>query len=621
MTASEEPSDRMKRVTAATLRAVAQSPKLEVAYANDSKALTATTVQLITPSRMISIAERSRLRGEADQLAVKLRYHNPALAPRSQPQSAVAKAVFDSLEQTRCEILGAQDMVGIKTNIDAALNHDYRRKGYDRMAERTDQTMAEMVRLYLREVITHQPPPESAQSLMQLWRPWLQQRLLPATIERLAEKIGNQVAFAREIRQLLVSLELETAEDALREESDDAPNQDGAAEDQENESETDEDAPPDESAAGESETSIDQSDDDAANSGEPDEEDIEEGETSDKMGSDEPPPQVNNNDPIAAGLAAYRIYTREYDEIVEATELCEEEELEKLRKLLDDQLKPLQSVVGRLANRLQRRLLARQQRSWEFDLEEGILDAARLTRVILQPSHALSYKREKETNFRDTVVSLLIDNSGSMRGRPISIAAMSTDILARTLERCAVKVEILGFTTRAWKGGQSREAWLKAGKVPQNPGRLNDLRHIIYKAADAPYRRAKMGLGLMLREGLLKENIDGEALLWAHSRLVTRPEQRRILLVISDGAPVDDSTLSVNSNNSLERHLRDVITMIERKGAVELSAIGIGHDVTRYYSRAITLTDAEQLGGALIEKVTELFDDDAVATQGGRRRQ
>jgi len=303
----------------------------------------------------------------------------------------------------------------------------------------------------------------------------------------------------------------------------------------------------------------------------------------------------------------YRIFTTAYDEEVPAGALCDEEELGRLRSYLDQQLVHLQSAVTKLANRLQRRLMAQQSRSWEFDQEEGLLDAARLARVIVNPAHSLSYKVETDTEFRDTVVTLLLDNSGSMRGRPISIAAISADILARTLERCGVKVEILGFTTRAWKGGQSREKWL-ADSRPPNPGRLNDLRHIVYKEADEPWRRARKNLGLMMREGLLKENIDGEALLWAHQRLIGRVEERKILMVISDGAPVDDSTLSVNSGTYLERHLRQVIAWIEARSPVELIAIGIGHDVTRYYQRAVTIMDAEQLGGTMVEQLAGLFD-------------
>jgi cobaltochelatase CobT len=309
-----------------------------------------------------------------------------------------------------------------------------------------------------------------------------------------------------------------------------------------------------------------------------------------------------------APIADYRAFTQKFDEIVRAEELCDIAELDRLRSYLDKQLAPLQGAVGRLANRLQRRLMAQQNRAWDFDLEEGIIDVARLSRVVVDPFHPLSFKAERETEFRDTVVTLLLDNSGSMRGRPITVAATCADILARTLERCGVKVEILGFTTRAWKGGQSREAWLQAGK-PANPGRLNDLRHIVYKSADAPWRRARRNLGLMMREGLLKENIDGEALAWAHSRLVGRTEQRKILMMISDGAPVDDSTLSVNAGNYLERHLRHVIEEIETRSPVELIAIGIGHDVTRYYRRAVTIVDAEELAGAMTEKLAELFEE------------
>ncbi len=320
-------------------------------------------------------------------------------------------------------------------------------------------------------------------------------------------------------------------------------------------------------------------------------------------------PQPRRERPNPDHEAIYRAYTRLHDEEIAAEDLCDPDELTRLRQQLDQQLQHLQGVISKLANRLQRRLMAQQQRSWEFDLEEGLLDAGRLSRVVVNPLHALSYKRERETEFRDTVVTLLIDNSGSMRGRPITVAAMCGDILARTLERCAVKVEVLGFTTRAWKGGQSREKWVQDGK-PRNPGRLNDLRHIIYKAADSPWRRARKNLGLMLREGLLKENIDGEALLWAYRRLVVRPEHRRILMVISDGAPVDDSTLSVNPGNYLEKHLREVIREIETRDQVELIAIGIGHDVTRYYRRAVTIVDAEELGGTMMKKLTELFDED-----------
>jgi cobaltochelatase CobT len=342
----------------------------------------------------------------------------------------------------------------------------------------------------------------------------------------------------------------------------------------------------------------------------------------DMMGDGDPggtPQQWSGDAAARRNTPAYQAHTTAFDEIVRATDLCDAEELARLRRHVDQQLQDLQNTVGRLANRLQRRLMAKQQRSWEFDLDEGLLDSARLTRVIVNPGHSLSFKRERETDFRDTVVTLLIDNSGSMRGRPVTVAAMCADILARTLERCGVNVEILGFTTVAWKGGRSRERWLSGGKT-MNPGRLNDLRHIIYKSADEPWRRARKSLGLMLREGLLKENIDGEALIWAHGRLMARAEQRRILMVISDGAPVDDSTLSVNAGNYLDRHLREVIHWIEARSPVELIAIGIGHDVNRYYRRAVTIVDAEQLGGAMTDQLAELFEETAPKAPTGQRR-
>jgi cobaltochelatase CobT len=392
-----------------------------------------------------------------------------------------------------------------------------------------------------------------------------------------------------------------------QEEGEDEASQTGGDDEDDNEDE-----------AGETDSSSDAATAREAGEQDPDAERMESAEQPDldTQESDEEPPEMGEGErpsrpdpgPDRRREPDYKVFTAAHDEVVTPEELAEAEELDRLRAYLDQQLSNLSSVVSRLANRLQRRLLAQQNRAWTFDLEEGMLDAARLTRVIVDPTAPLSFKQEEDTEFRDTVVTLLIDNSGSMRGRPIMVAAVCADILARTLERCGVKVEILGFTTRAWKGGLSREDWIKAGKPP-NPGRLNDLRHIVYKAADAPWRRARRDLGLMMKEGLLKENIDGEALLWAHQRLLGRSEQRKILMVISDGAPVDDSTLSVNTGHYLERHLRAVIGQIEALSPVELIAIGIGHDVTRYYRRAVTLVDAEQLGGAIVENLAALFEE------------
>jgi cobaltochelatase CobT len=463
------------------------------------------------------------------------------------------------------------------------------------------------------EKLTGRAAPRSGEKIVGLWRTFIEDKA-GADLESLSDKLEDQTAFARVVRDMLASMDMaeELGEDQLDEENDDDAEDQPQGEDQQQES-------------GETDSGSDDSESDDA---EASAEEQEAGETeavdatADEMSDDEdvdaetPGEARRPNDPFAnlSRDVDYKIFTQAFDETIGAEELCDEEELDRLRAFLDKQLASLQGVVGRLANRLQRRLMAQQNRSWDFDLEEGVLDTARLTRVVIDPMQPLSFKQERDTQFRDTVVTLLLDNSGSMRGRPITVAATCADILARTLERCGVAVEILGFTTRAWKGGQSREKWLKDGKPP-NPGRLNDLRHIIYKSADAPWRRARRNLGLMMREGLLKENIDGEALLWAHSRLIGRPEQRRILMMISDGAPVDDSTLSVNPGNYLERHLRAVIDLIETRSPVELIAIGIGHDVTRYYRRAVTIVDAEELAGAMTEQLAALFGEEDRRTQ------
>jgi len=500
--------------------------------------------------------------------------------------------------------LGSRRMVGVAANLGAMLDEQYRRQGYERITERTEGTMAEAVRLLTREALTREPPPPSARRVVDLWRPWLEGKI-GKDITELERTVSDQDSYARATRRLIQDLDLELGE------LDDSSSDDNQGEGEESESDNMSDSGETTSAG--AQPSMDGS---PADSAEGDAE-----EDGDAEADGEMMPGASDDDPGRPGRpgtqprgrpdenAVYRAFSVAADEVIEADKLCDSDELGRLRHLLDQQLSHLQSVIARLANRLQRRLLAKQTRAWEFDLEEGILDAARLSRVVTNPVLPLSYKRELEMEFRDTVVSLLIDNSGSMRGRPITVAAMSADILARTLERCGVKVEILGFTTRAWKGGQARERWIAAGK-PANPGRLNDLRHIVYKPADAPWRRARRNLGLMLREGILKENIDGEALAWAHNRLLGRPEERRILMVISDGAPVDDSTLSVNPGNYLEKHLREVIREIERQGVVELTAIGIGHDVTRYYRRAVTIVDAEQLGGVMLERLAELFEEE-----------
>ncbi len=616
----ETPIEAFKRSTAATLRAIAERDDVTVSYGAEPAGAAGPRVRLPLPGRELSERDAAPVRGAADALALKMRYHDASLHARRAPVGETARAIFEGVEQARVEALGARRMAGVATNLAAMLEERYRRQGYEHMIERNDVTLAEAIRLLARETLTGAAPPRAARQVVESWRPYLEGRVGRDLID-LARNIGNQEAYAKTARQLIRDLDLDLGEADEADDSESAESDGDDTEDSDSQSE-----------GGEGTTSGAKG---ALEGGVP-EDDKDEGDDSGEEAQGELMPGAGDDDPTRPGRpgvlprpargsddpSVYRAFTTQFDEVVSADALCDGDELTRLRALLDQQLSHLQSIIARLANRLQRRLLAKQLRSWEFDLEEGILDAARLSRIVTNPVYPLSYKREKETDFRDTVVTLLIDNSGSMRGRPITVAAMSADILARTLERCGVKVEILGFTTRAWKGGQSRERWIAAGKPP-NPGRLNDLRHIIYKPADAPWRRARRSLGLMLREGILKENIDGEALLWAYRRLEARTEQRRILMVISDGAPVDDSTLSVNPGNYLERHLREVIHMIERTSPIQLVAIGIGHDVTRYYRRAVTIVDAEQLGGTMLEKLAELFEEDEApeqVTAGGFRR-
>ncbi len=620
MTDPETPIEAFKRATAAALRAVAHEPEVEVAFAADAGGLAGKRARLPLPSRSLAADEVARVRGEADAIALKLRHHNAELHARRLPTAPTARAAFEAVEQARCEALGANRMAGVADNLAAALDHRYRRQGFERIQDRSDVTLAEVLRLLAREAMTGAPPPPAARHVVDLWRPMVEAKI-GHDLGQLTRLMADQEGFGRQVRRLLADLDLDAGEEEPATESQDSEGDSDAESqgDAQMQGEAGEQDADDSATAADSGQKEMKPGDESDGEGEEDEGEIGPGSGDDQPARQGPPSLLNNRHNHPPNEALYRAFTTQFDEVVGAEELCDADELTRLRLLLDQQLNHLQGVIGRLANRLQRRLMAKQQRAWEFDLEEGLLDSGRLARVVASPVHPLSYKREKETQFRDTVVTLLIDNSGSMRGRPISIAAMSADILARTLERCSVKVEILGFTTKAWKGGQSRERWIADGKAPQ-PGRLNDLRHIVYKPADAPWRRARKALGLMLREGLLKENIDGEALLWAHDRLLGRPEQRRILMVISDGAPVDDSTLSVNPGNFLERHLREVIGWIERTSPVELMAIGIGHDVTRYYRRAVTIVDAEQLGGAMMEKLAELFDEDQPAGRGGMRR-
>ncbi len=607
-------SEPFKKALVHSTRALAEDSELEVVFGSDGPRLDGHKLVLPHPPRDLAPKQAQRVRGQADRLALKVAHHDTAIHNRARPQDEKSADAFDALEEARLEGIGSRAMAGVRLNLQAALENDLERSGILRKEDKADLGLPEILGLMAREAVTGDPVPNSVARIVNMLRDEIQEKTGDG-LEKLAGLIHDQKAFTQQARKVLTALDLtddsQDAEDEKNDDGEEGESEGDAPKDDAEDSEKpdDGDQKPD---APEQETSgQDQpqegEDDYTQMSGDP--------QMSSESSTDEAPDgeagEAERKDmdlPDSRATKEYEVYTRAFDEIITAEELCDPEELERLRGFLNAQLANMASVVSRLANRLQRKLLAQQNRSWSFDLEEGVLDASKLTRVIVDPSAPLSFKQEKDTEFRDTVVTLLLDNSGSMRGRPIMVAAICADVLARTLERCGVKVEILGFTTKAWKGGQSREAWVRAGK-PANPGRLNDLRHIIYKAADNPWRRTHKNLGLMMREGLLKENIDGEALTWAHSRLITRPEQRKILMVISDGAPVDDSTLSVNSGHYLENHLRKVIAEIEGSHRVQLVAIGIGHDVTRYYKRALTLIDVEHLAGGLMDKLTELFEE------------
>ncbi|MFZ2029488.1 MAG: cobaltochelatase subunit CobT [Vitreimonas sp.] len=619
MAAKETPSEIFKRSLAQTTRALAGAEEeLEVTYGAEGPKLSGGKIVLPHPPRVITDPEAERIRGQADGLALRLAHHDDAQHIKLRPQGIDARAVFDAVEDARVQALGANAMKGVAKNLTAALTDTLERKGVARIRDRSAAPLSEALALIVRERLTGQAPPPNAKALVDLWRADIEREAGP-TLNKLSDVAGDQRAFAMLTRDVITELGL--GEELTAEENDEDP--DASADNQQSPPQSDNaDGEDDQEQESPSDLEMIESDADVdadrSMTVEADMDADDQDESEQDQPGEKPIRPKNRNEPDDPN-ANYKVFTRAHDEEIRAEDLCDAEELARLRTYLDQQLKPLQSVVGRLANRLQRRLMAKQNRSWSFDLEEGVLDTARLTRVIIDPMSALTFKQEDDMPFKDTVVTLLLDNSGSMRGRPIMVAALCADILARTLERCGVKVEILGFTTRAWKGGKAKEDWLAAGRPPQ-PGRLNDLRHVVYKAADAPWRRARRNLGLMMREGLLKENIDGEALMWAHDRLLGRPEQRRLMMVISDGAPVDDSTLSANPGNYLERHLRGVIHWIETRSPVELLAIGIGHDVTRYYKRAVTITDAEQLGGAMIEKLAELFDEPgAMEAQAPRR--
>ncbi|WP_019172266.1 cobaltochelatase subunit CobT [Pseudaminobacter salicylatoxidans] len=613
-------TDAFKRAVTVCMRAISGDNELEVAFAKDRPALAGQRARLPELPKKASAADIAVTRGLGDSMALRKACHDNRIHARLAPDGKHARAVFDAVEQARVEAIGSRALTGVGDNIAHMLEDKYTKANLADVREQADAPLEEAVALLVREKLTGRPVPKSGEKLVSLWRDWIEDKAGPE-FDDLANKLDDQQAFARVVRDMLASMDM--AEELGDEEQSEENEED--SEDQPETGENSEEGDQDDSGAEQSQPQESEASAEEDQSGEMEASDA----TSEEMADDEDadaetPGEARRKDDPFTNLPReidYKVYTTAFDETVGAEELCDEEELDRLRAFLDKQLVNLQGVVGRLANRLQRRLMAQQNRSWDFDLEEGYLDPARLSRVIIDPMQPLSFKQERDTQFRDTVVTLVLDNSGSMRGRPITVAATCADILARTLERCGVSVEILGFTTRAWKGGQAREKWLKDGK-PASPGRLNDLRHIIYKSADTPWRRARRNLGLMMREGLLKENIDGEALLWAHQRLIGRPEQRKILMMISDGAPVDDSTLSVNPGNYLERHLRAVIELIETRSPVELLAIGIGHDVTRYYRRAVTIVDAEELAGAMTEQLASLFAEESQrdTRHGGLRR-
>jgi cobaltochelatase CobT len=611
MAKPESPSEPFKRAVTVAVRSLAAEPELEVNFTSEPPSLKGLKARLPSPHRNLSAHDIALVRGTGDAYALRKAYHDERINNQFRPASPEGVAAFEAAEQARVEAIGALAMKGVAANLAAGLEQRLLGRGLGKARVKDEAPLADVLGLMVREKLTGEKPPSSLAAAVDLWRPTIQAKA-GADLDKLVDALRDQKAFARLTRTMLKHLALgdQTERDQSEDENSEGENPEGESEDGEDQ-EAEQDG---ESAATESAADAEDGEEVDSDSVAKPSDDL-----SDAIEPEEGAKPNRHEAPFShQDEWGYKVFTTEYDEEIAAADLCEAEELTRLRSFLDQQLSSMQGVVSRLANKLQRLLMAQQNRHWEYDLEEGMLDVSRLPRIIIDPMHPLSFKREKDTNFRDTCVTLLLDNSGSMRGRPIMVAAMCADILGRTLERVGVKTEILGFTTRAWKGGQSREKWLAAGKPPQ-PGRLNDLRHIVYKSADEPWRRAKRNLGLMMREGLLKENIDGEALTWAHNRLIARTEQRKILMVISDGAPVDDSTLSVNAGNYLEQHLRRVIEEIENRSSVELTAIGIGHDVTRYYKKAVTIVDAEQLGGAMTEQLITLFAEEAAAPRRRRR--
>ena len=593
-------SETVKKALSETTRAISKKNDLTINFENEATKNNKNTIQLSRISNDNSGNDIIYARGEADSKALYIRYHDEAIDQKYAPKGDIALNLFNEMEKARCEAIGGSIYPGAAKNIENKIEKESK-KFFEKSEPNQKFPLQDSLRLLIKKKTLHYKLSKNSQKGLDMWEDFILNES-KSNFSKILSSIDNQEEFAKLSRNIIKDLGYgdQLGEEPEYDDNADNDNQNDESNESENSDENDNDEQqlPDEveELVSDSSTTDDLSVEEEINEVEPQEDTNEEQNNRKKTNS-----FFSEADPN------YKVFNNIYDEEILAENLAAEEELAKLRIYLEQQLDQVKGAVSRLANKLQRRLQAQQNRTWKFDLEEGFLDASRLARIITNPTTPLTYKQESEIEFKDTIVTLLIDNSGSMRGRPISIAAICAEIIASTLERCQVKCEILGFTTKAWKGGKSREDWLSKDR-PNNPGRLNDLRHVIYKQADVPLRRARLNLGLMMKEGLLKENIDGEALEWANKRLIKRSESRKILMVISDGAPVDDSTLSVNPSNYLENHLKNVISMIEKRGLLELIAIGIGHDVTRYYRNAITITDIEQLAGAMTEQLARLFD-------------
>jgi len=588
--------ERFKSAISSAVKAISENFDLEIKFSNN---ITSKKNSLSLPevANLKKLQDFVNLRAFADSEALKIKYNDKKIYIKNCPEGSVAKTLYAIAEKIRYEKIGSDKLMGVKNNITQCYENKFKNKKIEEIKTEADVPITEAFELYLRNHFFKIKQNDATKKVLSYWKDLFDKNLKQG-LKKLDNYIEDQNEFNQLAADLIYNLDFEDSNSKDGEEKKDTLKEDASSSDKNNEENN------------LSQKEQDQSDDLDLNVLESTFESFNESDDSNKKETKEVSGDPNLLKKKQKNLLKqkYKIFTSKYDEVKNAEELENDDEIIRLRKNLDQQLINLQSLVAKLANKLQRQLLAKQNRSWEFDLEEGILDAAKLSRVVVNPFHSLSYKMEKEIEFKDTIVTLLIDNSGSMRGRPISVAAICADILSRTLERCSVKVEILGFTTKNWKGGNSREKWNLENK-PKNPGRLNDLRHIIYKSADKPWRQSKKNLGLMLKEGLLKENIDGEALLWAFKRIAARKEERKILMVISDGAPVDDSTLSVNSGDYLEKHLKQTVKWIEENTNIEILAVGIGHDVTRYYKKAIKIADVQELGDVMVNQLTKLFSE------------